>query len=247
MYVRTNGGLHKAEEKHQPGGTQRLLDCTQTAWTTGGWGGGGGKGVCVGVCVCACIFMVCVEREVRVWLLVVCSFFFLFFFFFIFGTSITWIFLVYLFKLVNSLTEWCLWRQVQVCRGGCMCRGTCMCLYFYDFCVEGGRGVGGWGVCIVYIFSISFLSDTSITWLFLVYLFKHVISLTEWNLWRQVQVCLCVCVLVHACLCVFWGGVSLIDCLLYCAVDRYHSEFGHLRPTVSVRWAGCVCEPLLLV
>ena len=57
-----------------------------------------------------------------------------------------------------------------------MCRGTCMCLYFYDLCVEGG------GECIVYIFSIFFLSNTSITWLFLVYLFKHVISLTERNL-----------------------------------------------------------------
>ena len=60
-----------------------------------------------------------------------------------------------------------------------MCRGTCMCLYFYDLCVE---GMWGGGECIVYIFSIFFLSNTSITWLFLVYLFEHVISLTERNL-----------------------------------------------------------------
>ena len=49
-------------------------------------------------------FMVCVEREVRgVAISRILIFFFLFFF--LFGTSITWIFLVYLFKLVSDLTE----------------------------------------------------------------------------------------------------------------------------------------------
>ena len=56
-----------------------------------------------------------------------------------------------------------------------MCRGMCMCLYFYGVC---GKGVAI--SCVTFFsFSFFFLFGTSITWIFLVYLFKLVSNLTE--------------------------------------------------------------------
>ena len=121
------------------------------------------------------VFLWCVWK--RGLLLVVCHFFPFLFSSFLVPVSRGYFLYIYFNLLAISLSD--LHEDECKCAGVGACVGVHVCACISMICVW---RVWGGGECIVHIFSIFFLSNTSITWLFLVYLFKHVISLTERNL-----------------------------------------------------------------
>ena len=143
--VRADGGLHIVEEQHKPGRTERLLDCTETARTTG---------ACVLCCPCVWERKECGEGCVYgdISLRFCLAFCF----------ALDSPFLVILHRHAVNPIKRNLWRQVPIvclflfwlvclCVSVCVCACVCVCFMCVVVVLFSG-GISLIGRLIIYLF-----------------------------------------------------------------------------------------------